>query len=51
MREMGREACRRLFATMDTPDEGPRTIEQRMTLTVRESTSPPSRRLAAPRSA
>lgn len=44
MREMGREACRRLFEAMDTPhDARQMAIEQTMTLMVRESTSGPKR--------
>jgi LacI family transcriptional regulator len=39
MREMGRTACRKLLAEIDSPgDERPSTIEYRMELLVREST-------------
>jgi LacI family transcriptional regulator len=40
MREMGRDACRRLFTTMTAADE-PTTVQYSMTLVVRESTGPP----------
>jgi LacI family transcriptional regulator len=40
MREMGRDACRRLFTTMTAADE-PTTMQYSMTLVVRESTGPP----------
>jgi LacI family transcriptional regulator len=39
MREMGRDACRRLFTAIAAVDE--RTTRYSMTLVVRESTSPP----------
>jgi LacI family transcriptional regulator len=40
MREMGRDACRRLFTAI-AADEEPATKQYSMTLVVRESTSPP----------
>ena len=43
MREMGREACRRLFAAMDAPGDRIATVEQPMSLVVRESTTVPKR--------
>jgi len=50
MREMGRTACRRLLAEIESPGaETPTTVEYRMELIVRESTGPAARRpVAAP---
>jgi len=42
MREMGRDACRRLFTAIASAEEAT-TMSYSMTLVVRESTSPPPR--------
>ena len=43
MREMGRDACRRLFTAMTAPGERPTVQQYSMTLVVRESTAAPRR--------